>query len=129
MLFLVVNFKACIKNLWFCLLWKILLTFERCSSNVNLKSKVIETQYYCCEQVVENFFFFFFLPTKCNFLSIFINIWIETHIPLESPIADISKIMIKFSCRYFYIMGHRKQRCMSAISVMLYDKLLDKSLG
>ena len=59
------------------------------------------------------------------------KIWIETHIPLESPIADISKIMIKFPSmiKFSYVMGHRKQRCMSAISIMLYDKLLDKSLG
>ena len=40
----------------------------------------------------------FYLPTKYNFLSFFINIWIETHLPLKSPIVDSSKTMIKFPC-------------------------------
>ena len=51
----------------------------------------------------------FCLPTKYNFLSLFINIWIETHFPLKTPIADFSKIIIQFPCGYVHIMGNRKQ--------------------
>ena len=53
----------------------------------------------------------FHLPAKYNFLSLFINIWIETHFPLKSPIADFSKIIIQFPSGYVHIMDDRKQRC------------------
>ena len=70
---------------------------------VNLKSKVIPKCFW--ELVWDNIIvennrwmnITFYLPTKYKFLnlqSLFINIWIETHIPLKSQIADFSKIII-----------------------------------
>ena len=52
----------------------------------------------------------FYLPTKYNFLSLFINIWMEINFPLKSPIANFSKNIIQFPCG-INIIGNRKQRC------------------
>ena len=39
-----------------------------------------------------------------NFLGLFINIWIETNVPLKSSFTDFSEIIIQLPCGYFHIM-------------------------
>ena len=66
---------------------------------------------------------------KNNFLHLFINVWVETHFPLERPAAYFFQVIVYVDSRLIYIMHNWKVRSVISNEFMISAYIVGQAVN